>query len=106
MFISAGENIYPEEIENILLLMDDILDACVVALDDEEYGTRPVSFLKMKDGARINEEKIKGFMKNHLSGIKIPVKFIMWDWDDSIKGDRKKLRDFAQNMVKSEKLKK
>jgi len=101
MFISAGENIYPEEIENALLLNDDILDACVVALADDEYSTRPVSFIRMKEGVEINEEKIKGFLKRHLSGIKIPVKYLKWDMEDSLKADRTKLHVLAQEMIKS-----
>lgn len=48
MFISGGENIYPEEIEIELLKIPDIEQAVVVSVDDETYGKRPVAFVHTK----------------------------------------------------------
>jgi len=101
MFISAGVNIHPEQVENVLLRMDDILEACVVAITDDEYGTRPVAFLKMKENSRIDEEIIKEFLKKLISKIMIPIRFIDWPPDEQLKVDRKKLQIFAQKMAGS-----
>jgi O-succinylbenzoic acid--CoA ligase len=45
MFISGGENIHPEEIENVLRSIPGIESACVVAVDDREWVKRPVAFV-------------------------------------------------------------
>lgn len=46
MFISGGENIYPEEIEEAILSSGLAEQACVVPVDDDQYGVRPVAFLR------------------------------------------------------------
>ncbi len=46
MFISGGENIYPEEIERILREIKGIADTLVVPVPDKEFGQRPVAFIK------------------------------------------------------------
>ncbi|PWB69552.1 o-succinylbenzoate--CoA ligase, partial [candidate division GN15 bacterium] len=46
MFISGGENIYPEEIERALCLIDGITDAIVVPAPHPEYGFRPCAFVQ------------------------------------------------------------
>ena len=46
MFISGGENIHPEEIERILLQFGKTEQVIVVAVQDAEFGARPVAFLK------------------------------------------------------------
>ncbi|MFJ9127806.1 acyl-CoA synthetase [Streptomyces sp. NPDC102340] len=38
MIISGGVNIYPQEVENLLVLRDDVLDAAVIGVPDEEFG--------------------------------------------------------------------
>ncbi|CAH0991686.1 2-succinylbenzoate--CoA ligase [Sinobacterium norvegicum] len=45
MFISGGENIQPEEIEAVLLSHSEIDQAMVLAVDDSEFGQRPVAFI-------------------------------------------------------------
>ena len=51
MIKSGGENIYPAEIERILLADERILDAVVIKKDDPQWGEVPVAFI-----SRINEE--------------------------------------------------
>jgi len=76
MFISGGENIYPEEIERLLLRINGIESAVVIAVQDIEYGQRPVAFVKKKD--EISEGEIIKFLKQHLPGYKIPDRFLAW----------------------------
>ena len=49
MFISGGENIHPQEIEERLMEFPGILQAIVVPVQDLEYGQRPVAFLKFNE---------------------------------------------------------
>ncbi len=99
MFISAGENIYPEEIENALLMGDAIVDACVVAIADNEYGRRPVAFLKMRINEGIDEKALTQNLRKQINVIKIPIRFFEWPVNDDLKADRKKLQILAQKMV-------
>lgn len=48
MIIRGGENIYPKEIEEVLLEMDDIIDAQVVGLPDKRVGEEVVAYIRTK----------------------------------------------------------
>jgi O-succinylbenzoic acid--CoA ligase len=99
MFISGGENIHPEEIERYLQLKKDIVDVCVVSVPDVEYGERPVAFVKMKSGIKIDGIKLKDFLRDKIAGYKIPKRFLSWPEDfDGIKPDRRYLRKLAMKL--------
>lgn len=52
MFVSGGENIYPEEIRSKLLQAPDVTDAYVFGLEDPDWGRRPVAFVEAAQAAR------------------------------------------------------
>lgn len=54
-FVSGGENVQPEEIEAALERIDGIDRAVVVAIPDEEYGRRPVAFVRSEGGGEVPE---------------------------------------------------
>lgn len=99
MFISGGENIYPEQIERALCDIDNIEQAAVVPIDDPEFGQRPVAFIQTCDKTEPDCEKIKAFLREKLESFKFPVKFYqMPDWESkSLKPNRQKLRTIAEN---------
>ena len=51
MIISGGFNIYPSDLEGILLADDRVVEAAVVGMPSEEWGETPVAFAVLKDGA-------------------------------------------------------
>ena len=55
MFVSGGENIQPEQIEQALMTIDGILDALVVPVEDREYGHRPVAFIRYHSDINLSE---------------------------------------------------
>ncbi|MBT6095827.1 MAG: acyl--CoA ligase [Rhodospirillaceae bacterium] len=59
MFNCGGENIYPAEVEAVLVAHPDIEMACVVAVPDEIKGMKPVAFVVLVPGAELNEQQIK-----------------------------------------------
>ena len=72
LFISGGENIQPEEIEEALCRLEGIDEAVVVPVPDEEFGARPVAFVRMDDGElRDLERKLEPVLPR----FKIPISF-------------------------------
>jgi bile acid-coenzyme A ligase len=55
MFTVGGVNVYPAEIEAVLLEHDAVLDACVVGLPDEELGAVPHALVLARAGASTDE---------------------------------------------------
>lgn len=76
MFISGGENIYPEEIEKELLKIEWIKNAVVVPKLDSEFGQRPIAFIESKES--FSESGIKILLKKTLPSFKIPDQFLPW----------------------------
>ena len=76
MFISGGENIHPEEIECCLCQMECIERAIVVPISHNEYGFRPVAFVKASE--KISRNDAVDFLKERLSSFKIPEQFYRW----------------------------
>jgi long-chain acyl-CoA synthetase len=65
MFVSGGENIFPGEVEKMLETHPDVVQACVVPVDDDIKGTKPVAFVVKREGTHINEESLKAYaLKN------------------------------------------
>ena len=48
MIIRGGENIYPKEVEEVLLEIEQVIDAHVVGLPDERVGEEVVAFIKIQ----------------------------------------------------------
>jgi long-chain acyl-CoA synthetase len=61
MFVSGGENIYPTDIERMLERHPDIAQACVVPIEDEIKGHKPVAFVVVKPGRQPGDDDIKRF---------------------------------------------
>jgi O-succinylbenzoic acid--CoA ligase len=74
MFISGGENIHPEEIERCLCDIPHLEAALVIAIENPEYGMRPVSFIK----GDINKRDIITHLTKRLPKFKHPDLFFMW----------------------------
>jgi len=96
MFISGGENIHPEEIERILLLFGKTEQAVVVAVEDTEFGARPVAFLKT--GEYFSESNLQNFLEKRLAKFKVPDLFLALPEliESEIKHNRVELSKFAQ----------
>ena len=71
MFISGGENIYPLEIENVLLKKNLVKEAAVIGVEDENWGEAGVAFL-VGNIQNLNEEELQEKLKDYLASYKIP----------------------------------
>jgi acyl-CoA synthetase (AMP-forming)/AMP-acid ligase II len=80
MIKSGGENIYPAEIERVLLADPRVSDAIVVRMKDDEWGEVPVAFVSRKDES-LTEADVEALCRKSLAGYKRPkqVRFIGFD---------------------------
>ncbi len=75
MFISGGVNIYPAEIENVLMQHPLVEDAAVVGVPDETWGEVGVAFLVVCQPGLTKEEVIS-FLEERLARYKLPKRFL------------------------------
>ena len=88
MFVSGGENVQPEEIEEALCRLAGVEEAVVVPVEDEEFGVRPIAFVRMAEGAP-DPEALSRALGVSLERFKIPVDFHAWpDEAGGMKVDR------------------
>ncbi|BAF69649.1 fatty acid--CoA ligase [Nitratiruptor sp. SB155-2] len=72
LIISKGINIYPREIEEVLMNNPHIKAAAVIGIKDEKSGEVPVAYVELEDGEKISENEIKRYLKEHLANFKVP----------------------------------
>jgi fatty-acyl-CoA synthase len=72
VIISGGENIYPAEIEAILLEAPELAEAAVVARPDERWGEVPVAFVVLQPGGALDEAALLARFAGRLARYKIP----------------------------------
>ena len=69
---TAGEKVYPEEVEEAIKRHDDIYDCLVVGLKDDRFGQRVVALASFNDGKETQEQDLISFTREHLAGYKLP----------------------------------
>ncbi len=69
---SAGEKIYPEEVEEALKTHPDVEDALVVGVPDDRWGNAVTAVVQLRPGAMLDEEKLRGHVRERLAGYKLP----------------------------------
>ncbi|EUJ33576.1 O-succinylbenzoic acid--CoA ligase [Listeria floridensis FSL S10-1187] len=74
LIISGGENIYPTEVEHVLLSVAGVLEAAVVGEKDAEWGEKPVAHLVV--ASNFDEEALRENLEARLARFKIPKAFI------------------------------
>ncbi len=85
MMISGGKNIYPEEIERVLLEHPHVERVMVVSTPDLEYGERPVAFVKSAEGYQF-----EAWLRERMPAFKVPKDWRPWqaEWDSYSKPPR------------------
>jgi O-succinylbenzoic acid--CoA ligase len=102
-FISGGENVQPEEIEDALCRLEAVEDAVVVPVPDAEFGFRPVAFVRTAGGV-VEPELLSRELERTLPRFKIPVAFHGWleETTGGMKPDRASLRERALRLCRGE----
>jgi len=73
IIISGGENISSLEVEEVLYQHPDVMEAAVVAENDEKWGEVPHAFVTVRPGAEdLTEAAVIAFCRDHLARFKVP----------------------------------
>ncbi|CAN5776425.1 acyl--CoA ligase family protein [soil metagenome] len=72
VIISGGENIASVEVEQTIETHDAVLEAAVVAKDDEKWGEVPVAFVTLRDGEELDADAVIAHVKERIANYKAP----------------------------------
>jgi acyl-CoA synthetase (AMP-forming)/AMP-acid ligase II len=72
MIVSGGENVFPQEVEDLLSSHESISEAAVFGVDDEKFGQRLKAVVVTKGSKKISEDEVKKYVKSNLAGFKVP----------------------------------
>ena len=78
MVISGGVNIYPREVEEVLLMHPGVQDAAVIGVPDEKWGEALKAFIVRRPGADLTGDALTSFLEPRIARMKLPklVEFI------------------------------
>jgi long-chain acyl-CoA synthetase len=103
MVISGGVNIYPAEIENILVNCPGVRDCAVFGIPDEEFGESLIAAIEAEPDSRPTPTYIAAFLEARLARFKVPKRFVFHDAlprEASGKIFKRKLRDrYVQSSI-------
>ncbi|UOQ85351.1 o-succinylbenzoate--CoA ligase [Gracilibacillus salinarum] len=96
LIISGGENIYPAEIEDVLLSCEGVLEAGVTGMEDEKWGQVPIAFV-VRTSEQVTAEYLLAYCQDKLASFKVPKRLIFRSQlprNATGKLQRYKLKDF------------
>jgi len=79
MVKSGGENVYPAEVENVILKHPAIADAAVIGLPDEVWGEAVTAIVVLRPGHVLDLDELQSFARPHLAGFKLPKRLLVRD---------------------------
>ena len=79
MFISGGTNIYPREIEEVLLTHGAVSEAAVLGVPDPKWGESGVAVVVTKAGESTSAQDLADYLEGRIAGYKRPRRFFFWD---------------------------
>ncbi|MET8975438.1 long-chain fatty acid--CoA ligase [Streptomyces sp. NPDC004539] len=79
MIISGGENIYPAEIEDLILAQPGVAECAVIGVADERWGEVPRAVVVPREGARPDPDAILAALAGRLAKYKIPKSVVLAD---------------------------
>lgn len=72
MIVSGGYNVYPRELEEVLLSHPDVLESAVIGKPEPNLGEIPVAYVILRTGVNLNGEEIMAFCKKRMAKYKVP----------------------------------
>jgi long-chain acyl-CoA synthetase len=75
LIISAGENIYPREIEEVVAQHPNVKEVAVIGVKDEVRGEVPKAFVIPRENTSLDDKELRAFCREKLANYKIPKYF-------------------------------
>ena len=79
LIISGGENIYPAEVERVLLEHPDVVDCGVIGRPDPRWDEVPVAYVIRRAGCLVGAENLKAHVLTQLARFKVPRDIVFVD---------------------------
>ena len=79
MIVSGGENVFPAEVEEVLLVHEGVEEVAVIGVEDAEFGQRLKAFVVRTAGAGVTEDEIKKYVHDRLARFKTPRDVVFVD---------------------------
>lgn len=102
MLISGGYNVYPREVEDVLLSCEGVIEAAVVGLPDEKWGDRVHAVIVARDG--VDPDAVLNQAKAKLANFKRPKGIEKWDVLPKSAANKILRREIRDKIIKREKM--
>ena len=79
MIVSGGENVFPAEIEDLVSGHPEVVEATAIGVEDKEWGHRLRCFVVKVEGATVDEDAIKAYVRDNLARYKVPREVVFLD---------------------------
>jgi fatty-acyl-CoA synthase len=72
LIISGGENVYPAEVERVLLEHPDVSECAVIGRPDPRWDEVPIAYVIRRSGCRLEAEELRAHLQAQLARYKVP----------------------------------
>ena len=79
MIITGGENIYPVEVEQLILELDAVSAVAVIGVPDEKWGEVPRAIVTLRPGATLTLDAVRAHLEGRLARYKLPRSLVVVD---------------------------
>tara|TARA_R110002073_G_scaffold196864_3_gene355989 strand:- start:625 stop:1557 length:933 start_codon:yes stop_codon:yes gene_type:complete len=99
---TAGEKVFPEEVEEALKFHESVADCLVVGVADEKWGQSITAVVELNPGYSLEEIELKDFSRQHLAAYKIPKRIFVRESLERApngKANYKLIKEFAEEQL-------
>ncbi len=79
MILSGGENVFPQEVEDLLAGHPQLADAAVIGVEDPDFGQRLRAFAVLREGERATADELTAYLRERLARYKLPREIVFLD---------------------------
>ena len=76
---TAGEKVYPEEVEEAVKGHPDVIDCLVVGVEDEKFGQKVTGVVSLHEGSGVGSDELREFTRSKLAAYKLPKELFIVD---------------------------
>ncbi|WP_211746260.1 AMP-binding protein [Paenibacillus sp. Marseille-Q4541] len=102
MMVTGGLNVFPEEIESVLLRLPEIQEVMVLGMPDPYWGDQVTALVKWKGKQRLSIDEIKNYCRHYVASYKAPKQLITVDefiYTSSGKLARQAMKDYMKRVI-------